>query len=205
MSSISIIFVLVSEYFWWTQDWWHPLTITSTRIGIEDIIAGWSNGGVVAVIYEVVLKKRLQKPSNVNKRFLIYGLVIGCEVIIFSGIMFWLLHFTSFISCLISYLIGIILMVSLRKNLLTNAILSGLLMVLITLPVFIIVESLFPGSINSMWYSQNLSGVKFIVAPLEDIIFYFLLGAWVGPLYKFMFDYRSIANTLKEKSSNFVH
>lgn len=35
------------------MDWWHPLTITGTRIGIEDFIFGFSTAGIAAVVYSL--------------------------------------------------------------------------------------------------------------------------------------------------------
>lgn len=52
---------LITAYFWWTIDWWRPETITGTRIGLEDLLLGFSNGGIAAVIYEEVFRKRLYR------------------------------------------------------------------------------------------------------------------------------------------------
>ena len=52
MSVLVAAMGLISNYFWWTEDWWRPLTITATRIGIEDIVLGFSTGGIAAVPLE---------------------------------------------------------------------------------------------------------------------------------------------------------
>lgn len=44
-----------------TQDWWHPLTITSTRVGFEAALIGFSIAGIAAVIYEIIYRKVLRK------------------------------------------------------------------------------------------------------------------------------------------------
>ena|SRR3989338_5259915 len=43
------------------QDWWQPITITRTPVGLEDFIIGFAIGGVAAVIYEEIYKKKLKK------------------------------------------------------------------------------------------------------------------------------------------------
>ena len=50
MLIVSIIFgfagLLVEPIYF--QDWWHPLTITGTKIGLEDFLFGfWVGGGLV--------------------------------------------------------------------------------------------------------------------------------------------------------------
>ena len=79
----------------WTVDWWQPETVTGTRAGIEDAILGFTNGGLGAVLYEVVFKKRtrfLKKDSVLKKYFsqrrwlLWLPFVIGFVV---GAISFW--------------------------------------------------------------------------------------------------------------------
>lgn len=43
------------------RDWWHPPTITGTRIGIEDLLYAIGNGGVLAVLYTIVFRQGLER------------------------------------------------------------------------------------------------------------------------------------------------
>ncbi len=61
MSFIVGILGLMTSYYWWTVDWWRPLNITGTRIGIEDFIIAFTSGGIMATIYEVIFKRGLYK------------------------------------------------------------------------------------------------------------------------------------------------
>src|SRR5688572_32751862 len=61
MSLFVAVSGLIAEGLWWTVDWWHPPTITGTRVGIEDFLLGFTNGGVAAVLYETIFRKRLAK------------------------------------------------------------------------------------------------------------------------------------------------
>ena len=74
MLTLSIIFGItgiLAEYLY-TIDWWKPLTITGTRIGIEDFLFGFSCGGVFGVAYEYFFKKKIKikRQKNENKRTL---------------------------------------------------------------------------------------------------------------------------------------
>ena len=51
MGLLSIPLSLIAEYYWWTNDWWQPQTITNTRIGIEDMLLSFTSVGVSACLY----------------------------------------------------------------------------------------------------------------------------------------------------------
>ena len=40
----------------YVNDWWRPLTITGTLLGIEDFLFGFGIGGISAAIYEELFK-----------------------------------------------------------------------------------------------------------------------------------------------------
>lgn len=51
----------------YTIDWWQPLTITGTLIGIEDFLFGFAIGGIGSSIYEVIFKKTVKIKKNKSK------------------------------------------------------------------------------------------------------------------------------------------
>ena len=74
MITISIIFGIggILSEFYHIQDWWQPLIITNTPIGIEDFLIGFFIGGIAAVIYEEIYKKKIRirkqnKSPNLKK------------------------------------------------------------------------------------------------------------------------------------------
>jgi hypothetical protein len=91
----------------------------------------------------------------------------------------------SFYSSIISLGIPIIYMNVKRKDLILNSILSGFFLMLTSFLAFITVELITPGWINSAWLLENLSGIIILTAPLEDLIWFFLMGMFIGPLYEF--------------------
>lgn len=58
-------------------------------------------------------------------------------------------------------------------------------MVLVTVPFYYFGMIFSPGYIEKTWMLQNLSGILVTGIPIEDIIFYFLLGLTAAPLYEF--------------------
>jgi len=189
---------LVLEYLVWTTDWWRPETITGTRVGIEDIILGITNGGLGAVLYEIVFGKRaraLRKDSIVRrffkkKRWLLWA-PLFVSVIVGSTI-FWILGWHSFWATILSCLMGTGVVLLLRRDLFPGAVFGGLSMVLVALPVYELLVFFFPGVVEQFWLLDNLSGFLIWGIPIEDLGFYFAAGAFLAPFYEFLFEKRLI-------------
>jgi len=174
---------LYAEYFWWTRDWWNPPTITGTRIGIEDIFDGFITGGITAILYEDIFKKRIYKYRS-SKTHNLGGLIVIASFFVISSFLFHLLKFPSFVATPIAFSLSGILILIHRRDLFYDAILTGLCLVLALIPFYILVEYFSPGFINTFYKINNLSGIKFFgIIPVEDIIFYFSSGFGVGPFY----------------------
>lgn len=172
----------------YTIDWWQPLTITGTLIGIEDFLFGFAIGGIGSSISEVIFKKTVKikkinqkKRFNQNKNILLFG----ASIVVLLFITFFLMKLNSFYSSIISLGIPIIYMNVKRKDLILNSILSGFFLMLTSFLAFITVELITPEWINSAWFLENLSGIIILTAPLEDLIWFFLMGMFIGPLYEF--------------------
>lgn len=91
----------------------------------------------------------------------------------------------SFYAALISVLIPLLIVWFKRRDLILNSILSGIFLVVISLPAYVIPELITPGWISSAWYLENLSGITILKVPLEDLIWFFLAGLFIGPLYEY--------------------
>lgn len=173
---------LIAEGLWWTVDWWHPPTITGTRVGIEDFLLGYTNGGIAAVLYETVFKKRLAK-GRVSK-----GHLAAMVMVTFSAmaISFWALHLTSFVSTVVALLAGGGAVLWFRKDLLPDALWSGLLMMALSVPVYWFMLWLAPDMVDLVWDNAHLTGLRPVGIPIEDLVFYFLTGFAAGPFYEYL-------------------
>ena len=190
MLYISIIFgfvgLLVEPIF--LKDWWNPLTITTTMIGFEDFLFGFTFAGIASVIYSVIFKKRVRikkvnkkKEFKRNKNYLILSaFLVG---LFFSS--FYILKLNSFYSSIIAFIIPLTIIWIKRKDLIINSITSGLLLMIIVCIWFWIPELITPEWINTHWFLENLSGITILKVPLEDLIWSFLAGAFIGPLYEY--------------------
>lgn len=183
--SIILGFVGVIAEFVYVIDWWRPLTITNTLVGIEDFIYGFTIGGIAAGIYEEVSKRRhaikINENANIQQKRKLS--VFGLSLLTLFFISFLLLK-NSFYASILTFVIPLIYIWFFKKYSIVNSVISGCLLVIISIPSFLIPEYITPGVIESTWYLKNWYGITIFKIPFVDIIWLFLAGALLGPLYE---------------------
>ncbi|MEK7447533.1 MAG: lycopene cyclase domain-containing protein [Patescibacteria group bacterium] len=183
MGLIAGIVSYASAYFW-TMDWWRPQTITGTRLGIEDFILGISNGGIAAVLYEEIFRKKLYRKRTKNDKRYFYFLV--CITFLLFYVFYRVFKTTTFYACIFSLLIYCGFMLITRKDLIFSSLVNGLLMVLIAAPVYSLLILLSPGFVNSTYiYKETLTGIRVFSVPVEEFVFYFVFGFMVALMYEY--------------------
>ena len=169
----------------YVQDWWKPLTITGTLIGIEDFLIGFFIGGVAAVIYEEVYKKKVlikKKSKIVNLSFLTLTILF---IALFFG-SFYILGISSFYSSVIAFGFGIFFILSKRRDLIMDCVISGFLMLTVGILIYFILRFIQPGFIEEFWYLENVWYANlFLGIPIAEYIWFFLAGAFIGPFYEY--------------------
>ena len=168
------------------KDWWQPLTIDGTGIGfIESLFVGFVIGGVVGVIYEIIFKKIDGVgviPSR--KEHLLFFLMAPLSLAIFFG-GFYLLGLNSFIaSCLALFIPAAVILIR-RRDLLPSAFLTGIITVILAILVYNFVNLLTPNWVEKFWYFRNVPHLIILNLPIDDVVHYFLLGLFGGPLYEY--------------------
>ncbi len=170
------------------HDWWRPLTITGTKVGIEDFIFGAMVGGIAAVAYEVVYRKYLRGRIVARKQpqfdsHLFFGSLAFCGALFFG--LFYFADFSSFTASVVALMVPTGMIWIRRNDLIVNSLVSGVLVVFFGFWWFWMAELVTPGWVEKYWLHENLSGVITMTAPLEDLIWGFLCGTFIGPLYEF--------------------
>jgi hypothetical protein len=183
------------------QDWWQPLTITNTKVGIEDFLIGAFIGGVAAVIYELIYNKKVKikkaKKKEKFKRNINFYFIAIILLSLFLG-SFYFLKINSFYSSIIAFLISTFIIWVKRKDLIKDSIFSGFLLLVIGSVVYYILLTIQPEFINKFWYLESIWYTKlFLGVPIAEYIWYFLAGAFIGPLYEYWQEGKLI--TLKKK------
>jgi len=175
---------VVTSYYWWTLDWWRPMTIMGTKVNIEDFLLGFGSGGVMAVIYEVVSRRRYSKQRARSHG--LYGFFL--LVLLLGSITSWLFYgvgLTSFFAISSALLIVAMVMYFIRRDLMVNGMVTGFCTVLLSLLCYATAVFVFPDFIDATYKFNTLSGLRILGVPLEEFIFWFLAGLVFGPFYEF--------------------
>nr|MBA4405087.1 hypothetical protein [Nanoarchaeum sp.] len=193
MLFMSILLGAVSPFgeYVYLHDWWKPLTITNTPIGVEDFIFGFAFGGIAAIIYEVMLRKKQKSKRKTNKRKQNNNLIIVLLImafLFFGGFVFTNLN--TFYLTLISFLVGTLIIFIQRKDLIYNSLLTGLLVTVMGVIVFTILGLLTPGWIDQFLLFQNIPKLIVFNMALDDLVWFFVLGLFFGPLYEYFKEVR---------------
>lgn len=167
-------------------DWWQPLTLTNTIMGLEDFIFSFSFGGIAAVIYEEIFKKKIRirkatkkQDQRKNLNLVLIGLIVGG---LFFTISFFL---NSFYGTIIAFVIGLLIIYIQRKDLIIDSLATGILVLILSFIIYWIV-GFFPIEwVNEALYFEMLPKITILNISLEDIIWFFLAGAFIGPLYEY--------------------
>ncbi|MBS3074230.1 hypothetical protein J4447_02115 [Candidatus Pacearchaeota archaeon] len=180
------------------NDWWKPITLTGTFIGIEDFLIGFSIGGIVAVLYEEIYKKKIKVRKNEpiihNKQFYVLFML---PLIFLSG--FYIFKINSVYSSFLAFGITSLVIWFRRRDLIIDSLISGFLFVILGSILYIILTIFFPGFIQQFWFLPDIWYSKlFLGLPVAEYIWHFLVGALIGPLYEFWQEGR-LVNLEKSK------
>jgi hypothetical protein len=182
-SALSVSGALPFEYFFWSRDWWHPTTITGTPVGVEDVLYAVGQGGLFAVLFSVLSRQRFAAKSHRPRlplRVLPFSLATLIPMLLILG-----LSVHSAPATIVGQAVALGVLLTLRRDLATVAICSGALGLLLSLVFDVLLESLQPGFIQSSWYLDQLSGLRLLALPIEDVLWKLLAGATLGVAYKF--------------------
>lgn len=190
MSSILMWWGLYFEYYWWTTDWWHPATITNTRIGIEDVIVSFTHIGVPLFLYKTLFDQNSYLKEN---RFSVFASVKRfLELMLVSfvpaSILFYFFDIHSFFSTVIGLLLAGSFILFKRGDLFQEIIWTTFLMTLAAIPMYLLGSLLSPGIMESFWNLPKLSGIFIAEIPLEDLVWYAAFGYFLGGLHEYLLD-----------------
>jgi len=170
-------------------DWWTPDTVLGTTISLESIIFSFFLVGSLSICSEVLLKKAYVPIQShpalpvVNKR------ALGAGGLIFFLVLFKVFSIHSFVASVIAIGCFTTYMLILRKDLRIDALVGAGFGTLLGMVWFSIAALYSPGWVEATWLFDNVTGYYFIYEPLhepiEDFVWFLIVGAMFAPLYKF--------------------
>ncbi len=192
MSTYCIVLGVVAQYYWYTADWWAPQTITNTRVGIEDVLLSFSTGGLALFGYDMLFNKKFDSRFKkytvkvvIQKVVEFLGLIALCMFVLYE-----VLEIKSYLSNIISFLIVGGYMIWQRPDIKKDMFSTGILAVVISIPVYFLINIISPGWIEITWFHENLTNIFYLGIPIEDLIWYFAFGFVLAGLYQFVFNER---------------
>ncbi|OGF27161.1 hypothetical protein A2331_00205 [Candidatus Falkowbacteria bacterium RIFOXYB2_FULL_34_18] len=192
MIVFSIVFAIlgpISGIAWFTKDWWYPDTILGYRTGIEDILLGFSNGGVASVVFLFFY----QEKENINTKINIFkGFFPLILIILVTTVVFIFTPINSFYSNCFGIVVALAYVFWRRPDLFRISLLSGILMMIISAPIYLLLVYISPGWVERTWMLDKLSGIVWLGAPIEDLIWYFFVGASISTMYPYLSGQRYI-------------
>jgi len=194
MAIISILFGIAGLFVdpIYSMDWWKPLTLTNTLPGVESFLFGFSVGGIASVVYSDFFNKKLIiRKKNNNKKNLNFLVIAVLLAGLFFG-SYFILKLNSFYSSFPAFLIPLIVIFIRRKDLILDSLFSGISLMIISFLFYVIPEMITPGWIESTWNFNMISGITIFKVPIEDLIWFFIAGLLIGPLYEYWQEGRLI-------------
>lgn len=202
MSLITASFGPISE-FWYFADYWKPEIALPLPIGgIEDLLFGFSIGGIGAFAYESLFVRGICKCEEKKLKrewfLFVFFAIVGALMIILNN----LLGLNSIFASSIGMIVVAAIMLYLRPDLITNAIGSAFLVAGVMFAIYFLGQEFFPSAhawMLRIWkLSETPQGVIiFKHIPWTEMLWGLSWGLAWGPMYEFLVGARII--TLKRR------
>lgn len=199
MSLITALFGPISEI-WYFADYWKPEIVLPLPFigGVEDLLFGFSIGGIGAFAYESLFVRGICKCEEKKLKrewfLLVFFAVTGSLMIILNN----LLGLNSIFASSIAMIVIAAVMLYLRPDLITNAIGSALLVAGVMFVIYFSGQTVFPGAhlwMTKIWklYGTSQGIVLFKHIPWTEMLWGLSWGLVWGPMYEFLVGARMVS------------
>lgn len=199
MSLITASFGPISEI-WYFADYWKPeIALPLPFIGgVEDLLFGFSIGGIGAFAYESLFVRGLCvcKEMKLKKEWflLVFFGVIGISMFILNN----LLGLNSIFASSVGMIIVAAVMLYYRPDLIPNALGSAVMVAGVMFAIYFLGQEVFPGGHAWMLRIWKLSAtpegvIIFKHTPWTEMLWGLSWGLVWGPMYEFLVGARKIS------------
>lgn len=202
MSLITASFGPISEI-WYFADYWKPEIALPLPIGgVEDLLFGFSIGGIGTFAYESLFVRGICKCEEKKLKrewfLLVFFAIVGASMIILNNF----LGINSIFASAIGMIIVAVIMLYLRPDLIANAIGSAFLVAGIMFIIYFLGQEFFPSAHAWMLRIWKLSGttqgvIIFKHIPWTEMLWGLSWGLVWGPMYEFLVGARTITFSKK--------
>lgn len=176
---------------WYLTDYWNPQLFNGWIIGLEDFLFGFFSAGIAASIYEIVFSKKFRGRKK-NKYWYLWIFPFLFSGIIIVSLLIFMLGINSIYATGMVLILYALIILIMRKDLIYNAFFSGIFFGFVMMFLYFILLTLFPDLISRYWYIDNLTGVMIFSIPIEELLWAFATGLFVGPFYEYLIGYKLV-------------
>ena len=171
------ILSLIFDYIY--SDYWHPVYLIKD-IHLEDFLYGFFFAGILPAMHNIFTKKKLEGKMKINlKLSILYTLILLSTF----GIVVYILKINYIYALsIVPLIIGIISYIKVNGNI-KDILITVIASVLITLFAYTMILVIYPNAIDFHFIMENISNIKIINIPLEELVFAICLG--VGCAYTY--------------------
>lgn len=193
-SFLTALFGLTEPIF--VPEYWNPPSLFDlaqrTGFDIESLIFCFGIGGVGAVLYNALTRKRLLPMSSHERnspRHRFHGVALATPIVVFVALYFlpWNPIYPGIAALLAGGLSGVLC----RPELAAKTLTGGALFAAFYLFFLVALEIMAPGYIARVWDLPALSGVMIGALPIEEIWFGFGIGVYWSGVYEQLAWHRS--------------
>ena len=183
-SGFMALFGLTEPIF--VPDYWNPPSLFElaqrTGFDIESIIFSFAIGGIGAVLYDILARKRLEGIDPIERDGRRHGWHRWALAVPF--VSFPILYFfpwNPIYAGIVAMVLGAIAAVSCRPDLKFKTLLGGVLFLALYSVFLLGLKWSAPGYIDLVWNLDALSGILIFGLPIEELLFGFSFGLmWTG-------------------------
>ena len=179
-------------------EYWNPPSLFElaqrTGFDIESFIFSFAIGGIAAVLYNVILHKRMGELSSAERHQWLHRghrWALAVPFVLFPILYF--LPWNPIYAGIAALLLGAIPAVLCRPDLKSNMLQGGILFLVIYTIFLLGLKWSAPGYIEQVWNLKDLSGILIYGLPLEELMFAFSFGLICSGLYEHFTWKRSVA------------
>ena len=179
-------------------EYWNPPSLFElaqrTGFDIESFIFSFAIGGIAAVLYNVILHKRMGELSSAERhqwRHRGHRWALAVPFVLFPILYF--LPWNPIYAGIAAMMLGAIAAVLCRPDLKSNMLVGGVLFLVIYTTFLLGLKWSAPGYIEQVWNLKDLSGILIYGLPLEELMFGFSFGLICSGLYEHFTWKRSVA------------
>lgn len=168
---------------WYHVDYWRPSVLGPWPVGIEDLLFGFGVGGVGAVAYEVLTGRgRVQAYPWRNPLFFaaVFALGLAAHALLVPRV-------NSIYVSMAIFMVAAAVMVALRRDLAIVSVISGFVVACVMIVNYQVVLALHPTLFQDFWLLDHLSGRFILRVPIEEPLWGFCWGLFIGSAWKFGF------------------